>query len=83
MRFRIQVNTLDCVGCGSCVEVCPGLKGEKALAVKPLETQLDPQVDNHRFSESVPNHADVLNTKTVSRYLSFRALALVVGKHRT
>ncbi len=66
MRFRIQVNTLDCTGCGCCVEVCPGMKGQKALAMKPLDTQLDPQIDNHRFSESVPNHADMLNTKTVT-----------------
>ncbi len=34
---------LDCLGCGNCVDVCPGKKGVKALAMKPLETQLDVQ----------------------------------------
>ncbi|MDR2815378.1 MAG: pyruvate:ferredoxin (flavodoxin) oxidoreductase, partial [Proteiniphilum sp.] len=24
MGFRIQVNVLDCLGCGNCVDVCPG-----------------------------------------------------------
>ncbi|MCM1517777.1 MAG: pyruvate:ferredoxin (flavodoxin) oxidoreductase [Pseudoflavonifractor sp.] len=43
MRFVQQVDVLDCLGCGNCVDVCPGKKGVKALAMKPLETQLDVQ----------------------------------------
>ncbi|MFC4665869.1 pyruvate:ferredoxin (flavodoxin) oxidoreductase [Falsiporphyromonas endometrii] len=39
MGFRIQVDTLDCLGCGNCVDVCPGKKGEKALTMEPLQTQ--------------------------------------------
>ena len=39
MKFRMQVSVLDCLGCGNCVDVCPGTKGNKALAMKPLETQ--------------------------------------------
>ena len=31
MKFAMTVSTLDCTGCGSCVTVCPGKKGEKAL----------------------------------------------------
>jgi pyruvate-ferredoxin/flavodoxin oxidoreductase len=23
MKFRIQVNTLDCMGCGNCADICP------------------------------------------------------------
>ena len=37
-KFRIQVSPLDCVGCGSCADVCPSK--EKSLVMKPLETQL-------------------------------------------
>ncbi|MCH5327643.1 MAG: pyruvate:ferredoxin (flavodoxin) oxidoreductase [Coprobacter sp.] len=40
MTFRMQVDVLDCLGCGNCVDVCPGNKNGKALEMKPLETQL-------------------------------------------
>ena len=43
MRFMQAVDVLDCLGCGNCVDVCPGKKGVKALEMKPLETQLDVQ----------------------------------------
>jgi len=66
LRFRVQVSPLDCTGCGSCVAVCPGMKGNKALAMKPLATQLDPQVDNWKFFERLPNHPERVNEKTVT-----------------
>ena len=40
LQFRIQVSPLDCTGCGSCVDVCPGKKGVIALEMKDLESQL-------------------------------------------
>ena len=42
-KFGVTVAALDCVGCGSCVQVCPGKKGEKALSMKPAETQYEQQ----------------------------------------
>ncbi|MEG2118401.1 MAG: pyruvate:ferredoxin (flavodoxin) oxidoreductase, partial [Clostridia bacterium] len=42
-KFGITVSALDCLGCGSCVQICPGKKGEKALSMKPIDTQLDEQ----------------------------------------
>ena len=47
--FRIQVNVLDCLGCGNCVDVCPGNKGNKALDMTPIESQY-PNQDNWDFS---------------------------------
>ncbi len=38
-KFRIQVTPLDCTGCGNCVDVCPAK--EKALVMKPLESQME------------------------------------------
>ncbi len=38
-QFAMTVSVLDCTGCGSCANVCPGMKGNKALVMKPLETQ--------------------------------------------
>ena len=45
MKFIQSVDVLDCLGCGNCVDVCPGKKGVKALEMKPLETQLDMQAE--------------------------------------
>ena len=42
-HFAMTVSSLDCTGCGSCVNVCPGRKGAKALEMKPLESQLSEQ----------------------------------------
>ena len=42
-NFVMTMSALDCTGCGSCVNVCPGKKGEKALSMMPLETQLAEQ----------------------------------------
>ncbi len=39
-QYRIQVSVLDCTGCGNCVDICPGKQNNKALIMKPLETQL-------------------------------------------
>lgn len=43
MKFTMAVSTLDCLGCGSCANVCPGKKGEKALIMKPIATQYESQ----------------------------------------
>lgn len=42
MKFRMQVGVMDCLGCGNCVDVCPGnpKAGGKALNMVPLEGEL-------------------------------------------
>jgi pyruvate-ferredoxin/flavodoxin oxidoreductase len=50
LNFRIQVSVLDCQGCGSCANVCPAK--EKALIMKPLETQTD-EVKNWDYAMTV------------------------------
>ena len=42
-KFAMSVSVLDCTGCGSCVNVCPGKKGEKALTMQPIDTQRENQ----------------------------------------
>ena len=49
LRFRIQAYVLDCQGCGSCANVCPAR--EKALVMKPLESQQTDQAANLAFAE--------------------------------
>ena len=43
MKFTMTVSAYDCTGCGSCVNVCPGKKGEKALVMKSLEENVASQ----------------------------------------
>ncbi len=57
--FAMAVSVLDCTGCGSCANVCPGKKGEKALVMKPLDTQLDKQA-TFDFAVTVDEKPDVL-----------------------
>ena len=42
MHFRMQVDVMDCLGCGNCVDVCPGnpKAGGPALKMVPLEQEL-------------------------------------------
>lgn len=60
-QFRIEVNVLDCLGCENCVEVCPGNKNGKALAMKPIEGQI-PNQKYWDFSEKeVKNKAHLVD----------------------
>jgi pyruvate-ferredoxin/flavodoxin oxidoreductase len=63
LKFRIQINTLDCMGCGSCANVCP--PKQKALVMKPLETQTDLQVPNFNFSSTIPYKDNLLKRDTI------------------
>ena len=57
-KFGITVSTLDCTGCGACVEICPGKKGNKALAMKPIDSQM-PEQKNFDYGTTVETPAAV------------------------
>ncbi len=61
--FRIQVSTLDCMGCGNCADICPAKK--PALVMKPLDTQTEKQVPNHRFTLTLPVRDTIVSRNTV------------------
>ena len=42
-QFAMTVSAMDCTGCGSCANVCPGKKGEKALTMTSLEANVNEQ----------------------------------------
>jgi pyruvate-ferredoxin/flavodoxin oxidoreductase len=58
-KFMIAVSALDCTGCGSCANVCPGKKGEKALTMDKLAKHLDEQVD-FDYAVTLPIKEDVV-----------------------
>ena len=71
MNFRIQVDVLDCTGCSNCVDVCPGKKGEKALGMKHLETQMD-QVPNWTYCvDHVKTKQHLVDTKANAKNSQF------------
>lgn len=55
----ITISVMDCTGCGSCVNVCPGKKGEKALEMKPLQSQLNEQ-NNFAYGFSATEKPEIL-----------------------
>jgi len=63
LRYRIQVSPLDCVGCGNCADICPAKK--KALIMKPLVTQTDTQIPNHKFSTELPVLDNLMSVSSV------------------
>ena len=57
-KFAITVSVLDCTGCGSCVNVCPGMKGNKALVMQPLDSQIKEQA-NFNYGHALPEKPEV------------------------
>ena len=58
-KFAIVVSALDCTGCGSCVNVCPGKKGAKAIEMANMEANQGAQV-GFDYAVSLPEKADVI-----------------------
>ncbi len=58
-KFGIVVSALDCTGCGSCVNVCPGKKGNKALSMENLEANRGEQV-YFDYAVELPEKKDVI-----------------------
>jgi len=62
-KFRIQLSPLDCTGCNNCVDVCPSK--EKALVMKPLESQMA-QAENWTYCNEKIGYKQVVDkTKSV------------------
>ena len=59
-KFGIQISTMDCTGCGSCANVCPGKKGEKALTMTPIADAMDQQ-KGFDYAVKLPEKQDVID----------------------
>ncbi|MBN2079024.1 MAG: pyruvate:ferredoxin (flavodoxin) oxidoreductase [Spirochaetes bacterium] len=68
LKFRIQISPLDCTGCGNCADVCPAK--EKALVMKPIDSQLDQARAWEYFAGNV-TYKDNLLPKTTVKGIQF------------
>ena len=59
MKFSIAVSAYDCTGCGSCANVCPGKKGEKALVMGNMEANAGKQ-DFFNYGTELPIKPEVV-----------------------
>ena len=63
MKFRMQVGVMDCLGCGNCVDVCPGNPklGGPALKMVSLESQLAEAANWDYCVENVKSKQDLVD----------------------
>ena len=70
LKFRIQLATENCVGCGVCMTVCPVGDGTKenprALTAKPIATQMKQQPVADYLYKNTPEKPQYGNPNTVA-----------------
>ncbi len=71
LRFRQQVDVLDCLGCGNCADVCPGMRGQKALTMKHFESQEAQDANWEWLVKNVKNKADLVDVKLNAKNSQF------------
>ena len=62
LEYRMQVDPLDCLGCGNCADICPAK--EKALTMELLDTQLD-EAANWDYAMKVGVKDNLMDKKSV------------------
>ena len=63
-QFRIQVDVMDCTGCGNCAQSCPANAKAETLVMKPLESQLE-QVPNWDYAMTLSYKENPVGKTTV------------------
>jgi len=63
LYYRIQVDPLDCTGCGNCADVCPA--PGKAIIMGQAEPQINAQTDNWYFACTVTEKKGLMDSKSV------------------
>jgi pyruvate-ferredoxin/flavodoxin oxidoreductase len=70
LQYKIQISTLDCTGCGVCVEVCPAKT--KALAMSPIHEEMEKgEVQNTEYLFNKVTYKDNLVGKNNAKNSQF------------
>ncbi len=62
LHYRMQLSSLDCLGCGNCADICPAKK--KALVMKPY-TEFAGEDENWNYGIEIPRKDDRVSAETV------------------
>ena len=62
LKFKIQVDVLDCSGCGNCADICPAK--ESALTMAPIDSQ-HAEIPVWDYLVSLPTKKNPMNKNTV------------------
>ena len=65
LKFKVQVDPKNCVGCGLCVTECPGKAGNKALEMKPIAEELKEDEGANYLYKNVSYKTQYFPTSTV------------------
>ena len=65
LMFTIGISVKDCTGCKSCVNVCPGKKGEKALIMEAISMDEKDKVEAFNYLYNHVSEKKVMPKKTV------------------
>ncbi|WP_031479284.1 pyruvate:ferredoxin (flavodoxin) oxidoreductase, partial [Maridesulfovibrio frigidus] len=63
LKYRMQVYTQDCLGCGNCADICPAK--ETALVMQPIATQTPTEIPNLEFAMTIPEKDDLMSRTSV------------------
>ncbi|TVP96540.1 MAG: pyruvate:ferredoxin (flavodoxin) oxidoreductase [Acholeplasmatales bacterium] len=70
LHYKIQISTLDCTGCGVCVQVCPAKT--KALEISPIGLEIERgEVENSRYLFNEVTYKDHLIDKNTAKNSQF------------
>ncbi len=70
LEYRIQISTLDCTGCGVCVEICPSKT--KSLEMSPISEEIEKgEIENTEYLYNEVTYKDNLVPKTNAKNSQF------------
>ena len=73
LHYSIRISVANCTGCGSCANVCPGKKGEKALVMTPIDEIIANGNDERDqfFFDNVTYKSDLVDLTQSARNTQF------------
>ncbi len=64
LHYRMQLSSMDCLGCGNCQDICPAKKNQ-ALVMKNFAQEAYVEADNWDYSLTIPRKDKLLDKYSV------------------